>query len=152
MTQCIVSLDKVDRFFWNDLMYTFTSVLKEGRRRNPQFVRWVLPVRALSVCVCMLIIRASRAMMMSISHLMNYIDVLVRRILSCTIWKEYHGEYGTVSPLNIQTNHVCLETERSLILRSIHIVGLRSLRTRSKWSKLVIKSWHHSPRLSTAYL
>mmetsp|Transcript_16115 Transcript_16115/g.29206 ORF Transcript_16115/g.29206 Transcript_16115/m.29206 type:complete len:620 (+) Transcript_16115:194-2053(+) len=37
--KCIISLDKVDRFFWNDIMYAFPPVLKEGRRLNPNFVR-----------------------------------------------------------------------------------------------------------------
>lgn len=37
--KCIVSLDKVDRFFWNDIKYAFLGILTEGRRLNPQFVR-----------------------------------------------------------------------------------------------------------------
>mmetsp|Transcript_32706 Transcript_32706/g.68793 ORF Transcript_32706/g.68793 Transcript_32706/m.68793 type:complete len:469 (-) Transcript_32706:1998-3404(-) len=37
--KCIISLDKVDRFFWNDITYAFIGILKEGRRLNPQFVR-----------------------------------------------------------------------------------------------------------------
>ena len=37
--KCVVSLDRVDRFFWNDVMHAFPIVLKEGQRINPNFVR-----------------------------------------------------------------------------------------------------------------
>jgi len=37
--KCIVSIDKVDKFFWNDTMYSFTAKLKDGREQNPNFVR-----------------------------------------------------------------------------------------------------------------
>ncbi|KAL7543248.1 hypothetical protein ACHAXR_012547 [Thalassiosira sp. AJA248-18] len=37
--KCIISHDKLDRFFWNDIMFAFPPVLKEGRRHNPNFVR-----------------------------------------------------------------------------------------------------------------
>jgi len=37
--KCILSLDSVDRFFWNDVTFAFVNILKEGRRQNPQFVR-----------------------------------------------------------------------------------------------------------------
>ena len=37
--KCIVSFDEVERYFWNDTIYSFVDVLKEGRRLNPQFVR-----------------------------------------------------------------------------------------------------------------
>ena len=37
--KALVSFDEVDRFFWNDITYSFTGVLKEGRRMNPNFAR-----------------------------------------------------------------------------------------------------------------
>jgi len=37
--KCIVSLEKVDRFFWNDITYVFPNVLKTGRVVNPDFAR-----------------------------------------------------------------------------------------------------------------
>ena len=37
--KCIVTFDKVDCFFWNDIMYSLVGALKEGRRINPQFSR-----------------------------------------------------------------------------------------------------------------
>jgi len=37
--KALVSFDEVDRFFWNDITYSFTGVLKEGRHINPNFAR-----------------------------------------------------------------------------------------------------------------
>lgn len=36
---CLITLDKVDRFFWNDVLFTWTDIIKEGRRTNPQSIR-----------------------------------------------------------------------------------------------------------------
>eukprot|EP00584_Thalassiosira_punctigera_P006403 CAMPEP_0172531302 /NCGR_PEP_ID=MMETSP1067-20121228/4765_1 /TAXON_ID=265564 ORGANISM="Thalassiosira punctigera, Strain Tpunct2005C2" /NCGR_SAMPLE_ID=MMETSP1067 /ASSEMBLY_ACC=CAM_ASM_000444 /LENGTH=632 /DNA_ID=CAMNT_0013315667 /DNA_START=193 /DNA_END=2091 /DNA_ORIENTATION=+ len=37
--KCIITVDKLDRYFWNDSMHNFPKVLKEGRKLNPNFVR-----------------------------------------------------------------------------------------------------------------
>jgi len=37
--KCIVTVDKIDRFFWNDVVHAFPSVLKTGHDFNPNFVR-----------------------------------------------------------------------------------------------------------------
>ncbi|KAL7537694.1 hypothetical protein ACHAWF_005873 [Thalassiosira exigua] len=37
--KCVVSVDTVDRFFWNDTIHAFPPILQEGRSINPNFVR-----------------------------------------------------------------------------------------------------------------
>lgn len=37
--KCLITLDKADRFFWNDMLVTWTDIIKEGRRNNPQSIR-----------------------------------------------------------------------------------------------------------------
>jgi hypothetical protein len=37
--KCLITLDKADRFFWNDVLVTWTDIIKAGRRTNPQSIR-----------------------------------------------------------------------------------------------------------------
>ena len=37
--KCLIPLDKADRFFWNDMLFTWTEIIKEGRRNNPESLR-----------------------------------------------------------------------------------------------------------------
>lgn len=37
--QCLVSIDKVDRYFWNDCIHTLRPLIGEGRKINPNLVR-----------------------------------------------------------------------------------------------------------------
>jgi hypothetical protein len=120
-------------------MYTFTNVLKEGGRRNPHFVRWVC-------CKC----RVFETHRMSRFSFALCIHMLEQRILLCTIWKEYHGEYWwstliTTDSWKSFTHDTCIDNA------SFNVAALRSRPTHLKWSKSVIKSWHRFPRLYIAY-
>ncbi|KAL3787254.1 hypothetical protein HJC23_004128 [Cyclotella cryptica] len=37
--KCLVTIDKVDRYFWSDIMHTLRPLIGEGRRINPNLVR-----------------------------------------------------------------------------------------------------------------
>lgn len=37
--KCLVPVEKISKFFWNDVVYGLTSMLKQGRTLNPNFVR-----------------------------------------------------------------------------------------------------------------
>jgi hypothetical protein len=37
--KCVVTFETVDRYYWNDIMYAFPPILKEGRNINPNFMR-----------------------------------------------------------------------------------------------------------------
>ena len=87
--QCVTSRDKVDRFFWNDLMYTFTRFVKEGGRRNPAFVRWVMKASILRV-------DTSQPHRTSSSFAIWPMYLIEQRTFLYTISREYHGKYSTL--------------------------------------------------------
>ncbi len=154
--QCVVSLDKVDRFFWNDIMYVFTSVLKEGGRRNPQFVRWVIMMYIRKSCIWGP--SKKRNAFHSLTSFINFTsrteNIAVYDLKGVSRWVYSIGRCwrrtletqvfrDAIRPRTFLLQHDVLSTSMSR-------AGRRSLRTHLKWSKSEIRSCHLFPRLCTA--